>query len=136
MQQGHDGFRVSMHDKNYENIKQEQMSWLKTLEGLRQENVFLKNRLAEIIKDNVSTEILEKAEQYLAIFIDKDTVISLLRRDIAKLSAATTANLINGEINKTLLEQAKLKYDVERMSKEFTTVKTNFNAFLAESAKR
>lgn len=125
-----------MHDKNYENIKQEQMSWLKTLEGLRQENVFLKNRLAEIIKDNVSTEMLEKAEQFLAIFIDKDTVISLLRRDIAQLSAATTANSINGELNKALLEQAKLKHDVERMSKEFTTVKTKFNAFLAENAKR
>lgn len=123
-----------MHEEKYEHIKQDQMTWLKSLENLRQENVYLKNRLAEIIKNEVSSELLEKAEYFLGLFLDKDAVISLLRRDIAHWYAANTASAHNGELKDILQEQTKLKNDVERLEKEFVTVKSAFNKFLQDAS--
>ena len=129
-QTGREGECIIMPEKNYEDIKHEQASWLKTLDRLRQENVHLKNKLSEIIQDDISRELLEKAEFFHGLFVDKDTVISLLRRDIAHQSAATTAFVINGERLGIMDEQVKLEHDVARMEKEFKAVKTEFNEFL------
>jgi len=118
-----------MRDKIHHDIEREHTSWLKTLDGIRQENVFLKNRLAEIIKKGISGDVLEKAEYFHNLFLDKDTITSLLRRDIVQLSF----KMSNGQ--DTLAEDpehTKLRADVQRMEKEFLSVKTAFNRFLSE----
>lgn len=116
--------RLSMIDIN-EHLKQEQTSWLKTLERLRLENLLLKNKLIEIVKKDISKEQLEKAEFFQGLFLDKDTVIALLRRDIAR-QAAKPIHMQNGYLK----DQNKLKEDVCRMEKEFSTVKEEFNRFV------
>src|SRR5690606_2022738 len=123
-------YSINMHGSAHEYIEREHVTWLKTLEGLRQENVFLKNRLAEIIKDSVSKELLEQAEYFHNIFLNKDTVITLLRRDIALL-----ATKISNPAHSFILleqEQGKLRSDILRMEKEFLVVKAAFNKFLHE----
>ncbi len=121
--------RLSMIDINNEHFKQEQAAWLKTLERLRLENLLLKNKLIEIIKKEISKEQLEKAEFFQGLFLDKDTVIALLRRDIAR-QAAKSIPLVP-EKNGYQYEQSKLKEDVYRMEKEFSAVKEAFNRFVA-----
>ena len=112
-------------------LKQEQEVWLKTLERLRLENLLLKNRLIEVIRKDISKEQLEKAEFFQGLFLDKDTVIALLRRDIARMTA--TAPILP-ERNGYMTERNKLKEDVYRMEKEFSSVKDQFNRFVLEIA--
>lgn len=109
-----------------EHLKQEQTSWLKTLERLRLENLLLKNKLIEIVKKDISKEQLERAEFFQGLFLDKDTVIALLRRDIARQASKST----HPEKNGYLQDQNKLKEDVYRMEKEFSAVKEEFNRFV------
>ena len=118
-----------MIDINNEHFKQEQAAWLKTLERLRVENLLLKNKLIEIIKKEISKEQLERAEFFQGLFLDKDTVIALLRRDIVRQAARTIPMV--PEKNGYTYEQGKLKEDVYRMEKEFSAVKEEFNRFVA-----
>lgn len=113
-------------------FNQEQEGWLKTLERLRLENLWLKNRLIEIIQKDISKEQLEKAEYFQGLFLDKDTVLALLRRDIARLAKKVVTLL--PERNGYIQERSKLREDVYRMEKEFSTVKDQFNSFVSEIA--
>ncbi len=119
---------MSIAEKNNEHFVQEQTAWLKTLERLRLENLLLKNKLIEIIKKEISKEQLERAEFFHGLFLDKDTVIALLRRDIARQAAKAVPD--NAGQNGYMHEQEKLKDDISRMEKEFTTVKEAFNRFV------
>lgn len=121
--------RLSIMKTREEILKQEQEVWLKTLERLRLENLLLKNRLIEIIRKDISKDQLEKAEFFQGLFLDKDTVIALLRRDIARMTA--TAPMLP-ERNGYMTERNKLKEDVYRMEKEFSSVKDQFNRFVLE----
>lgn len=121
--------RLSIMNTREEILKQEQEVWLKTLERLRLENLLLKNRLIEIIRKDISKDQLEKAEFFQGLFLDKDTVIALLRRDIARMTA--TAPMLP-ERNGYMTERNKLKEDVYRMEKEFSSVKDQFNRFVSE----
>ena len=123
--------RLSIMNTREEILKQEQEVWLKTLERLRLENLLLKNRLIEIIRKDISKDQLEKAEFFQGLFLDKDTVIALLRRDIARMTA--TAPILP-ERNGYMTERNKLKEDVYRMEKEFSSVKDQFNRFVSEIA--
>ena len=123
--------RLSIMNTREEILKQEQEVWLKTLERLRLENLLLKNRLIEIIRKDISKDQLEKAEFFQGLFLDKDTVIALLRRDIARMTA--TAPMLP-ERNGYMTERNKLKEDVYRMEKEFSSVKDQFNRFVSEIA--
>lgn len=120
--------RLILMDTSNELFEQEQAVWLKTLERLRLENLLLKNKLIEIIKKEISKEQLERAEFFQGLFLDKDTVIALLRRDIARLAGKHTP--IQPERNGYLHERNKLKEDVYRMEKEFSAVKEEFNRFV------
>lgn len=116
-----------MQQQEYQHMRDEQSSWLKTLERLREDNSQLKNRLAEIMKNDVSKELLDKAELFLGISLNKDAVISILRHDIAKQIAACAVDNLNGSTNRVLKEQDKLRKDVSLMQQELTLLQTDFN---------
>ncbi len=96
-------------------------TWLRMLDYQQQENVHMKNRIADIVKRNVGKETLEKLEHYQSLFINKDAVIVLLRRDIVQLSH-------NGERSETVISQ--LRKDVQRMEKEFSSLRVEFNDYI------
>jgi uncharacterized protein Yka (UPF0111/DUF47 family) len=67
-------------------FRHESDTWKRNLEFMMQENVYLKNRLAEVLQTISGDEdILDTAEHYQNEFIQEDEMIYLLRRDIAKL---------------------------------------------------
>lgn len=110
----------------YQEIRAEQSSWLKVLEELRNENVQLKNHLAEIVKGEVSTDLLQKAELFQGLFLNKDVVIALLRHDIAKQISACAVEDLNGTTTHVLKEQDKLRGDIAKMQQEFIVMKSDF----------
>ena len=67
------------------NIQYEFRSWKKKLDILQQENILLKNRVADIIKNDVNNSFLEKVEYFFACFLEKDAVLALLRHDVADI---------------------------------------------------
>jgi len=115
-------------------LKNERETWLRTLDYIQQENVFLKNHLADIIKNDIKPEMLEQVEYFQNQFINKDAVIALLRYDIANQNRLSENGVEhNGDFVKLQARQGKLRGDMEKMEREFSRLKFQFNTYIAET---
>lgn len=111
--------------------QEEQQKWLRTLDYLQQENIFLKNQLANIIKNDISSVSLEKAEYFQNEFLNKDAVIALIRYDIVKQNKSNTSLDPETE-RKSVKRHEKLRSDIEKMEKEFSRLKHDFSVYLTK----
>jgi len=125
---------VATFRNNY--LQHEVQMWHRALDFIQQENIHLKNSLADLLKIELSDGMLEDAEYFQNQFLNKDTVISLLRRDIAIQSQEIEQELqARQEINKkSIKQQDKLRSDMEKMEKEFSKLKFQFNNYLSSSS--
>lgn len=114
---------------NLEQLYHELDTWTRTLNYIQQENIHLKNRLAAIVKNGLSSESLEKVEYFQNCFLDKDAVIGLLRQDIGRENRLQQSLL--GKDN--LAAHCKLRKDMDLMEKEFSSLKFDFNSYVSES---
>ena len=60
-------------------------TWKRFLNFFRDENVCLKNRLSDILKNGFDRNLLDELENFQTKFIKHDEVIILLRNEIAEL---------------------------------------------------
>jgi hypothetical protein len=109
-------------------------TWKRLLEFIQAENVFLKTRLAQIIKEGIDQEMLEEFEYFQNYFIAEDHAINRLRQNVAKQE-----NILNREIfedgtviRETLMQRKELRKEVEQSEGRFNKLKFEFNAFLSE----
>ena len=117
------------------NIKLEQQmrhelgTWQRTLNYILQENIYLKNRLAELIKEGMENDLLEQVEYFQNQFLNKDAVIALLRQDIVH------EQQLNGDLMlpSNTAKHDKLRRDMELMEMEFSRLKFDFNNYLSKS---
>ena len=128
-------FNTNMANKRYIQFKHENDTWLRTLDYFQQENIYLKNRIAQIAKTNINNSFLNELEAYQTRFVDKDTIISILRYDISMQNDVIETNA-NKEDDDTLTtkivaSQNKLRADMQRMEKEFNRLKFDFNNYLS-----
>jgi hypothetical protein len=129
-------FLDDMVNKRYIQFKHENETWLRTLDYFQQENIFLKNRIAQLAKFHINDSFLNELENFQNRFVDKDAVISLLRYDIALqndliLEVDTSFNAEKSQ--KITVNQNKLRDDMQRMEREFNRLKFDFNNYLANN---
>lgn len=112
-------------------FQHENKTWSRLLEFFKQENTFFKNRLAEVVDQNMDKAFLALAEQFQNKFIIKDEYIDELRHDIS-----TQGNNLMME-DKTLVDdklikrQEKLRNEMEYFEKDFIQLKNEFNKYLS-----
>jgi len=124
-----------MVNKKYIQFKHENETWLRTLDYFQQENIYLKNRLAQIARTNINNSFLDDLEAYQNRFMDKDAVIAILRYDIALQNdlIEDSNNPVDTDVSsKIILKQNKLREDMQRMEKEFNRLKFDFNNYLSD----
>lgn len=113
-------------------------NWLQALTAFQQENIVLKNRLAEAIRKCADGNILERLEYFQNNFLNKDMIISILRYDIAafrKMQENPEYGQVP-ELQKKLSDSRnKLRRDIVKMNNEFTRLRTEFNVYLHEFCK-
>ena len=109
----------------------ENKTWTRLLEFIKQENIFMKNRLSEVVDHSTDKNFLALAEQFQNKFILKDEYIDELRRDINKQDQ-TLSDFSAGTIdNKQYKKQEKLRNEMEYFEKDFYTLKNEFNKYLS-----
>lgn len=109
-------------------MQSEVETWLRAIDFVKAENNYLKNRLSEVIQNDVSFETLDQIENYQNNFITKDTIIALLVKDItAHKKSLSTAPLPEKD---TINTHNKLRDDIGKIEREFITTAANFNKFL------
>ena len=104
-------------------------TWHRTLSYIQQENIHLKNRLSEIIKNGMDDTLLEQVEYFQNQFLNKDAIILLLRQDIA------IEKDLDGSLpqKKNWKRHDKLRKDMAMIESEFGKLKFDFNSYLSQS---
>ncbi|HEY0297786.1 MAG TPA: hypothetical protein VGB84_01065 [Arachidicoccus sp.] len=111
-------------------FRAEAKKWLVILEKIKQENIILKNRLANAVKQEVSKVFIEEAEQFQQRFIEKDQIVDLLRHDInVLLSSGSYSHKTtdNGNLQKY---KEQMEKDIHKSLAEFEQLKTSFETYL------
>jgi hypothetical protein len=116
-----------------EQFRFEHFSWERLLDFFKQENTYLKTRLAEVLDKNMGKEILPYAEHFQNQFIIKDEFIDELKHEIHVLQQGYE-NLpnqnIENEDKKLNVRQNKLRNEMEYFEKDFTNLKNEFTKYL------
>ena len=113
-------------------LQNESDTWKRLLGYMMEENIHLKNRLSELLKDKFDKNLLEEVESFQTSFLKKDDLIGILRNDVAEFD-----KLLKQEI----FENKKISNDIDRrMTKlhdniitaeiQLSNLKLTFNNYL------
>mgnify|MGYP003498101014 CR=1 FL=1 len=114
-----------------EQFLHENKTWNRLLEFFKQENAFLKTRLAEVVDHRTDKEFLTLAEQFQNKFIIKDEYIDELRHDVNLQQQGLNRKEDEMPDRDTLKKQEKLRNEMEYFEEDFTKLKNEFNKYLA-----
>ncbi len=109
-------------------------TWRRLLENIQNENVYLKNRLAQIIKEEATNELLDDIEHYHNILLIEDSNIALLRNDVASQENWLRREVFeeNATIKEIMKSHKKLRKEMELFEQKFNKLKFEFNTFFSE----
>ena len=123
-----------MPEVKLKQLQYESQTWKRLLSFMMDENVHLKNRLSEILKNSFDRNLLEEIENFQNRFIKEDSWIGLLRHDVVEFDKLLERDIsedgqVAPEINSRL---NKLRNNIINADKEFDRLKTEFNSYLLE----
>lgn len=126
----HVNSRIGMNEQfHYENL-----AWLRSIDFFRQENSYLKNRLAEVVDSSSDMNFLAQAEHFQNQFIIKDEFLDELRHDVhqQERSLAEGSRKMNGVMDEnTCLRQRNLRDQMDYLERDFSELRNKFNQYLA-----
>lgn len=120
----------TMEQEKINQLQIEVNTWKRLLNFFKDENVYLKNRLSDILKNGFHRKFLEEFENFQTKFIKQDEVISLLRNDTAELDNLLNAGAGDNSIDKKL---AHLRNNMANYERQFFQLQLNFNTYLSEN---
>jgi Txe/YoeB family toxin of Txe-Axe toxin-antitoxin module len=105
------------------------------LDFITDENVHLKNRIAEILSDRFDTYLLEEVDNFQSSLVKEDALIVLLRNEITEVDS-----LLAKETNKDTDLKKKIETRLKRLQrnmhtaeKQFGKLKLQFHRFLSKN---
>ena len=106
-------------------------TWKHSLNCRMEENVLLKNKIAEILKNNYDHNSLEEIEEFQTQFIREDELIHSLRRDINELDNFMHSKLPgNGKVEKSFhTKMENMCKDIANSITSFRILKAAFDNF-------
>jgi hypothetical protein len=116
-------------------LKYETDTWKRLLGFVMEENIYLKNRLSEVLQENFDKNLLNDVEDFYSGFIREDELIMLLRNDIAELDSLLTRERFEDGITMKQVERKvkKLRHGVKAAEEHFGKLKLAFNSYLSEN---
>ena len=124
-----------MIDLKLKQIQHEVETWRRLLLYMQEENIHLKNRLSEVLKDRFDKKMLEEVEDFQSKFIMHDDLMSSLKKEVAAIEEYihSKKNLSIGIIDPSEKNIAGIRTNLEIAEKTFAVLKTAFNHYLSES---
>ena len=124
-----------MPESKLKQLQNESDSWKKLLGFMIDENVRLKNRLSEVLKDKFDKNLLVEAEGFQSRFIKEDQLVSLLRNDISELDKLLVRDIVEDRkiINETGRRLKNLRNNIANAENQYGKLKLEFINFLSEN---
>jgi len=118
-------------------LQHQSETWKRDLGFVMEENIALKNRLAEIISDGkVTPAFLDRMERYQNDFVAKDETLRLILTEIKEWDKLLVKEqyLDGTEINgKLIAVQKRLSRAIESFMNEFNRLRFDFNNYMSET---
>lgn len=114
-------------------FQSETESWIRTLHVLQAENVNLKHRLAEVVQNGISPDLLQNLEHYQNFFLEEDHVLLLFYNDIKKQgSMLLPKNMEEKSIESNIIKRQKqLRQELAKVEMMFYKKKSGFYDLIA-----
>ncbi|MEO8862092.1 MAG: hypothetical protein ABI358_11750 [Ginsengibacter sp.] len=124
-----------MPGKKLEQLKIEVDTWKRFIDFFCEENIHLKNRLSNILKNKFDTTLLEQMDNFQSKFIKHDELIIFLKKDIAELDKLLMIEKSNGNKSNDVLDNKfnKFRYNLVNSEKQFYQLQVDFNGYLAKN---
>ena len=126
--------RESMHLLKRSQLQHECNTLRRLLFFLKEENVALKNRLSQILKESFNKNLLEEAETFHSAFIKADERMYLLRNDLAGLDSLLE-KAFNGKNNVSVeidIKLRELRHNITTAENQFIKMQSDFNSYFYE----
>lgn len=124
---------VKIVSNKLQQFHHENMTWIRSLDFLKQENSHLKNRLSEVVDITTDRNVLAQAEHFQNQFIIKDEFLDQLRHDVNEQDRILTDRYVrtgNSVDEYVTNRQKKLREQMEYLEKDFTSLRNEFNRYL------
>jgi hypothetical protein len=110
-------------------LQYESDAWKRVLCFMADENIHLKTRLTDVLKNSGDEELLEQAEYFQNSFVKEDNVIYMLRDDIQAFDRLLVREVFeDGAILTAVVRKLKaLRSGVGFAEQRFNNLKTEFN---------
>ena len=124
-----------MPDLRLKQLHYESDTWKRLLGIIMDENIQLKNRLSEVLRDRFDKNLLVEVEVFQNYFIKEDALVALLRNDVAELDKLLVREIYeDGKIiNKIDLRMKNLRNNIINVEIQFGKLKSAFNSYLLEN---
>jgi len=121
----------NIEEKNVRQFQTEIEAWKKILNSGMDENVLLKSRLSDIVKNNYDQNLLEEIEEFQTEFIREDELINSLRRDVNDLDNLLYSRMFEvGKMEKSFdIKMDKLDKDIDNSVTRFRILQSAFDDF-------
>lgn len=118
-----------------EQLQYESNTWRRLLAFMMDENIHLKNRLADVLKENFDKGLLDEMEYFQSRFVKEDESVSLLRNDIATLDKLLLKEIFadGNLLVKANKKMKEIRNNMVLTEIKFGKLKSDFNTFLVEN---
>lgn len=109
-------------------------AWKRLIGYLMSENVYLKNRLAEVLTQKFDIAMLEEIENFHTLFLKKDELIFILRHELAELDKLLVGEIFEDGaiIKKVTSKMNTLRKTISNAENQFSKMKLEFNNYLSD----
>ena len=123
-----------MTELKLKQLRHEINTWKRMLGFMQEENVHLKNRLSDVLKDRFNKNMLDGVEFFQTNFIKEDEVIGLLKSEVAEVENILKRELVTEEsIFPTSKRMETVRNNIDAAEKDFTKINNDFNKYLSEN---
>jgi len=115
-------------------LRLESDTWKRILEFMTEENIHLKHRLSEILKDDVERDLLMTAEIFQNSFVREDELIRLLRKDVFAFDQLLAREIYEDGaiVNKVMKSFKAIRKNISESESQFNQLKYQFSNYLLE----
>ena len=103
---------------------------------MTEENIHLKNRLSEILREKIDKALLPQAEEFNNRFLKHDDLIKVLRNDISDYDRLLARELFEDGaiIDAVELKQRMIRKNIKEAEERFDSLKLDFYTHMSVSA--
>jgi glutaredoxin 2 len=119
-------------ESKMEQFQYETNTWKRSLGLMIEENIHLKNRLTEILKNGFDKKLLEYLEYFQNRFIKEDERIGLIRHDIASIDKIIQDEFWGDHqiVKETNKKMSMLRNIMLHAEKQFNELKLEFDNYI------